>query len=53
MMALDILVKNVALPGNDGPYDVGLTHGCFVSVHLAEARLETYLDFNIPAVPAV
>jgi hypothetical protein len=53
MMTLDILVKNVALPGNDGACGVGLTHGCFVSVHLAEARLETCPDFNIPAVPVV
>jgi hypothetical protein len=53
MMALDILVKNVALPGKDGPCDVGVTHGCFLSVHLADARPETRPDFNFPVVPAV
>jgi hypothetical protein len=37
MMALDILVKNVALPGHDGACDVGLTGGCFASMVLRDA----------------
>ena len=53
MMALDILVKNVALPGEERPCDVGVTNGCFVSIHLAEARLQMCRDFDIPAMPAI
>jgi hypothetical protein len=53
MMALDILVKNVALPGNERPCGVGITNGCFVSIYLAEAKLETRRYFDIPAMPVM
>jgi hypothetical protein len=52
-MALDILVKNVALPGKEGLCDVGITNGCFVSIYLAEVRLKMRGDFDIPAMPAI
>jgi hypothetical protein len=47
-MALDILVKNVALPGNEGPCDVGIAGGELI----AEPTLKMHRYFDIPAMPA-